>query len=117
MRRGFFISSREFAPMKSATVFVNNSPGPVADQKALYKALKSGQIFAAGLDVTEPEPISPDDLLLTLDNIVINPHIASASFNTRRNMAIIAADNLLAGLNGQKPPSCVNPEVLKNKVN
>jgi len=106
------IGSDEFAMMKPSAVFINTSRGPVVDQKALYEALKSGQIFAAALDVTEVEPISPDDPLLTLNNIIITPHIASASVATREKMALMAADNLLAGLRGKIPPNCVNPEVL-----
>jgi len=88
---------------------VNTSRGQVIDQAALYRALKDGRIFAAGLDVTEVEPIPPDDPLLTLDNVVITPHIASASFATRTKMALIAAENLIAGLRGETPPHCVNP--------
>lgn len=106
------IGAAEFAKMKPTAVFINTSRGPVVDQKALYEALKSGQIFAAALDVTEVEPISPDDPLLTLDNVIISPHIASASVATREKMALMAADNLLAGLRGEIPPNCVNPEVL-----
>jgi len=85
----------------------------VVDQKALYKALKSRQILAAAIDVTEAEPISRDDPLLTLDNIIITPHIASASVATRTKMAVMAAENLIAGLRGQIPPNCVNPEAIK----
>ena len=109
------ISTAEFAAMKPTAVFVNSSRGPVVDQKALYEALKSGQIFAAGLDVTEVEPIPMDDPLLTLDNITIAPHIASASVATRTKMATMAAANLIAGLKGEMPPNCVNPEVLQKK--
>ncbi|MCH8864197.1 MAG: D-glycerate dehydrogenase [Chloroflexi bacterium] len=107
------ISTREFAAMKPTAVLVNSARGPVVDPKALYEALKSGQIFAAGLDVTDPEPIPMDDPLLTLDNIVIAPHIASGSVATRTKMANMAAANLLAGLKGELPPNCVNPEVLQ----
>ena len=107
------ISTAEFAAMKPTAVFVNSSRGPVVDQKALYEALKSGQIFAAGLDVTEVEPIPMDDPLLTLDNITIAPHIASASVATRTKMATMAAANLIAGLKGEMPPNCVNPKVLQ----
>ncbi len=106
------IGASEFALMKPTAVLVNTSRGPVVDQKALYEALKSGRIFAAGIDVTEVEPIPADDPLLTLDNVVITPHIASASFSTRKNMALMAAENLLAGLKGETPPNCVNPEAL-----
>lgn len=107
------IGAAEFAMMKPTAVFINTSRGPVVDQKALYEALKSGQIFTAGLDVTEVEPIPLDDPLLTLDNVIIAPHIGSASFTTRKNMALMAAENLLAGLRGQAPPNCVNPEALR----
>ena len=109
------ISTAEFAAMKPTAVFVNSSRGPVVDQKALYEALESGQIFAAGLDVTEVEPIPMDDPLLTLDNITIAPHIASASVATRTKMATMAAANLIAGLKGEMPPNCVNPEVLQKR--
>ena len=107
------IGATAFALMKPTAVFINTSRGPVVDQRALYEALKSGKIFAAAIDVTEVEPIPPDDPLLTLDNIIIAPHIASASFNTRKNMALMVADNLLAGLRGQATPNCVNPEALR----
>lgn len=106
------ISSDEFAVMKPTAILINTSRGSIVDQKALYEALKLGQIFAAGLDVTEVEPIPPDDPLLTLDNVIILPHIGSASFATRRNMALMAAENLLAGLRNEVPPNCVNPEAL-----
>ncbi len=109
------MSTAEFVAMKPSAVFINSSRGPVVDPKALYQALKSGQIFAAGLDVTEPEPITMDDPLLTLDNITIAPHIASASVATRTRMANMAAANLLAGLKGEMPPNCVNPEVFQKK--
>ena len=99
--------------MKSTAILVNTSRGPIVDQKALYQALKSHQIFAAAIDVTEIEPISPEDPLLTLDNVIIAPHIASASFTTRTSMATMAAANLIAGLRGQIPPNCVNPEAIK----
>lgn len=107
------IGAAEFAVMKSTAILVNTSRGPIVDQKALYKALKSRQIFAAAIDVTESEPISLQDPLLTLDNIIITPHIASASFTTRTNMATMAAANLIAGLRGQIPPNCVNPEAIR----
>lgn len=106
------ISTIEFAIMKPTAVLINTSRGSVVNQKALYEALKSRQIFAAGLDVTEVEPIPPDDPLLTLDNLIILPHIGSASVATRKNMALMAAENLLAGLRGEVPPDCVNPEAL-----
>jgi glyoxylate reductase len=107
------IGEKEFEKMKPTAVLVNSSRGPVVDQKALYNALKSGRIFSAGLDVTEVEPIPSDDPLLTLDNVIILPHIASGSVVTREKMALMAADNIIAGLRGKPLPNCVNPEVQK----
>jgi len=83
----------------------------VVDLDALYEALKEGRIFGAGLDVTEPEPLPPDHSLFTLDNIIIMPHIASASKTARDKMSWIAAKNLIAGLKGEHLPNCVNPQV------
>ena len=97
--------------MKPGGILINTSRGPVVDSGALYRALSSGVIAYAALDVTEPEPIKPDDPLLTLDNIIIAPHIASASFQTRARMATMAAENLIAGLRGERLPNCVNPQV------
>ena len=106
------ISDREFKLMKKTAVLINNSRGPVVDHRALYKALRDGEIAYAALDVTEPEPIPAGDPLLTLDNIIICPHISSASVATRAKMATLAAENLIAGLKGQMPHHPVNPEVL-----
>jgi glyoxylate reductase len=103
------IGAGEFAMMKPTAVFVNASRGAVVDQHALYEALKNGTIFSAGVDVTIVEPIPMNDPLLTLPNLVITPHIGSASFSTRKKMAFMAADNLLAGLKGVSLPYCVNP--------
>ncbi len=105
------IDAAALSRMKSTAVLVNTSRGPVVDQAALYDALRDGQIFAAALDVTDPEPMAADDPLLTLENCLVVPHIASASRVTRGKMAAIAAANLLAGLRGEPLPSCVNPEV------
>lgn len=107
------ISDDELAAMKPTASLVNTSRGPVVDPKALYKALKNGIIASAGLDVTEVEPIPVDDPLLTLDNIIITPHIASGSVTTRKKMAMMATENLLAGLRGEQPPNCPNPEAMK----
>jgi glyoxylate reductase len=103
------IGAKEFSAMKPTAIYINASRGPVTDQKALYEALRSGKIAYAGIDVTEVEPIPMDDPLLTLKNIVILPHIGSASVQTRTKMALMAADNLLAGLRGEPLPNCVNP--------
>ena len=93
--------------MKSSAVLVNTSRGPVIDQAALAEALRDGVIWAAALDVTDPEPISMDDPLVGLDNCLIVPHIASASRTTRGKMAAMAAANLLAGVRGEPLPTPV----------
>jgi len=105
------IDSEALSKMKLNAVLVNTSRGPVVDMDALYEALKEKRIFGAGLDVTEPEPLPLDSPLLTLDNIVITPHIASASKTTRDKMSWMAAQNLIAGLKGEPLPNCVNPQV------
>jgi glyoxylate reductase len=105
------ISTGALRRMKRSAVLVNTSRGPVVDQRALHAALREGEIFAAALDVTDPEPIAADDPLLALDNCLVVPHIASASRATRGRMAEMAAANLLAGLRGQRLPTPVNPEV------
>lgn len=101
--------------MKPNAVFVNTSRGGVVDQAALYETLKAGKIFAAGLDVTDPEPLPLDSPLLTLKNCIIVPHIGSASEHTRDEMARLAAENLIAGLKGERLPHCINPEVYDRK--
>ena len=101
------------SPLKPTSILVNTSRGQVVDQEALYKALKSGQIAYAAIDVSEVEPIPMDDPLLTLENIIIAPHMASASTATRTKIATMAAANLVAGLQGKMLPNCVNPEVFK----
>ena len=101
----------QFKMMQPSAVLVNTARGPVVDPKALYAALKEGQISYAALDVTEPEPIVMDDPLLTLENCLIVPHIASSSIATRTKMATMAAENLAAGLKGERLPNCANPEV------
>ena len=106
------ISTDQFALMKESAILINTARGAIVDPQALYTALKSGEIWAAGLDVTEPEPIPMDDPLLTLDNCLIAPHIASASFNTRNDMSELAANNILAALSGKRPPTILNPEVI-----
>ncbi len=105
------MNAAAFAKMKPTAVLVNTSRGPVVDQAALYAALKSNRIFAAALDVTVPEPLPTDNPLLTLENCIIVPHIASASWQARQKMSRMAAENLIAGLKGERLPNCVNPEV------
>jgi len=98
-----------FRRMKPTAVFVNTARGPIHRQSDLARALRESEIFGAGLDVTDPEPIAPDDPLLTLTRCVIAPHAASATISSRNGMAEIAADNLLAGLNGEPLRCWVNP--------
>ena len=105
------IGDAELAKMKPTAVLVNAARGPIVDPRALYEALRDGAIAAAGLDVTEPEPIPTDDPLLTLDNCLVVPHIASASVNTRSEMSRIAAQNLINGVKGERLLTCVNAEV------
>lgn len=101
--------------MKAGAVFVNTSRGGVVNQAALYEALKANQIFAAALDVTDPEPLPLDSPLLTLENCLIVPHIGSASERTRDDMSRLAALNLIAGVKGERLPHCVNPKVYEGK--
>ncbi len=105
------IDAQAFARMKPSAILINTARGGVVDAQALYRALKDGAICAAALDVTELEPIAPDDPLLTLENLIITPHIASASVETRGKMVQMALDNMVAGLHGERLPNCVNPEI------
>jgi glyoxylate reductase len=99
--------------MKKTAYLINNSRGPVVDEKALYEALKEGRIAGASLDVFEQEPTPMDNPLLKLDNVVVAPHISSSSHETRSRMAEMVAENLIAFFEGRIPPNLVNREVLK----
>jgi phosphoglycerate dehydrogenase-like enzyme len=99
--------------MKPSAILINAARGAIVDTLALVHALTHGTIAAAALDVTDPEPLPPDHPLYTLPNCLIVPHIGSATENTRRRMAEMACENLLAGLEGRHLPNCVNPEVYK----
>lgn len=107
------INEQRLKLMKKTAYIINNSRGPVVDGKALYKALKEKWIAGAGLDVFEQEPTPMDDPLLKLDNIVVAPHISSASLETRSRMAEMVAGNLVDFFEGKKPPNLVNQDVLK----
>ena len=107
------IGAAELRMMKPTAILVNTARGAVIDPQALCDALRRGDILAAALDVTEPEPIPPDDPLLALENCLVVPHIASASVATRRRMADMAVDNVIAGLIGKRLPNCVNPQVYR----
>ena len=100
--------------MKPTAILINVARGPVVDSAALCHALREKWIAAAGLDVTDPEPLPAADPLYTLPNCLIVPHIGSATGNTRRRMAELACTNLLAGLVGQRLPHCANPAVYDN---
>jgi len=99
--------------MKKTAYLINNSRGPVVDEKALYKALKEGRIAGVGLDVFEQEPTPVDNPLLKLENVVVAPHISSSSYETRSKMAEMVAENLVAFFEGRTPPNLVNPDVMK----
>lgn len=105
------IDGRALNLMKPDALLVNTSRGPIVDQEALITALKEGFIGGAALDVTDPEPLPPDNELYELKNCLVVPHIGSATWNTRQRMAERACENLLAGLEGRRLPYCVNPEV------
>jgi glyoxylate reductase len=103
------INAQTLRLMKPTAILLNVARGPVVDTAALVQALREGWIQAAGLDVTDPEPLPPDHPLYHLPNCLILPHIGSATWNTRRRMAERACDNLLAGLAGRPLPYTVNP--------
>ncbi len=107
------ISAPQLAMMKPSGILINVSRGPVVDPAALYEALRDGQIARAALDVTAPEPIDPNDPLLTLDNLVITPHIGSAALPTRLNTMKLAARNLVAGLQGEPMEACANTDAME----
>ncbi len=104
------ISARELSLMKPSAILINTARGPIVDEKALVKALQTGTIAGAGLDVFENEPAVEAELM-TMENVVIVPHIASASLKTRTLMATMARDNIVAHFHGERPPNIVNPEV------
>jgi glyoxylate reductase len=106
------IDKRELEMMKKSAFLINTSRGPVVNEKALYEALKNRNIAGAGIDVFEEEPTPQDNPLLKLDNIIITPHIGSATQETRLAMAVKAATNITAALKGERPPDLLNPEVL-----
>lgn len=105
------ISEREFALMKPSAMLINTARGPIVDEKALVQALRSGQLAGAGLDVFEHEPLVEPELL-AMEQVVLVPHIASASLQTRTLMATMASENIAARIRGERPPNIINPEVL-----
>jgi len=109
------VDGEKLRSMKKTAYLINNARGPIVDEKALYKALKQGWISGAALDVFEQEPTPKENPLLKLSNVVVAPHISSASYETRSRMAEIVAENLVAFFDRKTPPNLVNPEVLKIK--
>jgi len=109
------LDEKKLKSMKKTAYLINNARGPIVDEKALYKALKEGWIAGAGLDVFEEEPTPVTNPLLKLDNVVVAPHISSASYETRSKMAEMVAENLIAYFDGKTPPNLVNPEAMKTK--
>jgi lactate dehydrogenase-like 2-hydroxyacid dehydrogenase len=108
--RGLF-GEEAFGLMKPTAYLINTARGEIVDTNALIRALNGGEIAGAGLDVTDPEPITAGHVLLSAPNLLVIPHIGSATHATREAMADMAVDNLLAGLRGERMKHCVNPEV------
>lgn len=103
-----FVDREELALMKKSAVLINTARGGIVNEEALYDALKNNDIWAAGLDVFDQEPVRLDHPLLELPNVVVLPHIGSASKNTRIKMAMVAAENLVKGVSGETPRFLVN---------
>jgi glyoxylate reductase len=100
-----------FGKMKSAAIFINTARGPIHNEQDLLYALKNKVIWGAGLDVTNPEPMNPDNPLLSMENVAVLPHIGSASVEARDAMARLCAENIIHGLKGEKMPNIINPEI------
>lgn len=109
------IDAAALSKMKKSAILVNTARGKVIDQEALVAALTTGVIAAAGLDVTDPEPLPKDHALFRLRNCYIVPHIGTSTWEARKKMAKIACDNLMAGLRGERLPFCVNPDVYQDR--
>ncbi|MCS4300779.1 D-glycerate dehydrogenase [Chryseobacterium sp. BIGb0232] len=105
-----------FGKMKSNAIFINTARGGFHQEQDLYKALTEGKIWGAGLDVTNPEPMSSDNPILELSNVCVLPHIGSATIEARNGMARLAAGNLIAFSKGEKMPNCANPEVYSHHL-
>jgi phosphogluconate 2-dehydrogenase len=108
------IGAEQFARMRPETIFINIARGKVVDEQAMIRALQTGQIRAAGLDVFEREPVQADSPLLKLDNVVATPHMGSATHETREAMARCAVENMISALSGERPKDLVNPSAWKN---
>lgn len=110
------VNAARFKQMKKTAILVNSARGPIVNTEDLYHALKNGDIAYAGVDVTDPEPIAADHPIVSLPNFIVCPHIASASVETRSQMAEIAASNLIAGLKGEPLPAQVNAGVIAKRT-
>jgi len=108
--KGIF-NKETFSKMKPNAIFVNTARGPIHNEKDLLEALENKTIWGAGLDVTNPEPMDKDNILLSMPNVAVLPHIGSSTESTRNDMAILAAKNVIAGLKGERLPKAVNPEI------
>src|SRR6185437_3708327 len=108
--KGIF-DKNAFAKMKTSSIFINTARGAIHNEKDLIYALKNRILWGAGLDVTNPEPMKKDNPLLTMPTVAVLPHIGSATFETRNGMSEMAAENIIAGLNGKRIPYPVNPEI------
>jgi lactate dehydrogenase-like 2-hydroxyacid dehydrogenase len=108
--RGKF-DARAFNKMKTSSIFINTARGQIHNEHDLIEALKNNTIFGAGLDVTNPEPMQPDNPLLFMENAAVTPHIGTATLETRNAMSLMVANNIIAGLKGEEIPFCVNPQV------
>lgn len=106
------IGERELSLMKPSAYLINTARGPIIDERALVRALQNKKIAGAGLDVFEFEPKVPPEMI-AMDNVVLTPHLGSATYETRDQMANLVADNIIAILEGRVPPNCVNPEIFK----
>ncbi|WP_374163585.1 2-hydroxyacid dehydrogenase [Arcticibacter sp. MXS-1] len=108
-------NGQAFERMKRSAIFINTSRGKLHDEADLVTALQAQQIWGAGLDVTNPEPMDPNHLLLQMDNVCITPHIGTSTRETRAEMARLIVENALAASRGEKLPYIVNPEVYEQK--
>lgn len=110
--KGIFNASA-FKKMKKTSILINTARGPIVNEKDLIQAIQEGQIWGAGLDVTDPEPMKADNPLLCMENVAVTPHIGSATIEARNAMSALCAKNIISGLKGEKLPCVVNPEVYK----
>jgi len=110
------LDQEAFERMKRTAVLVNTGRGGLVDQEALLRAVREGRIAGAGLDVTDPEPPSPDDPILHTRGIYVTPHVGSCSVTARRGMTRVCVENILAVLSGERPLNCVNPEVFADEA-